>query len=202
MNYFQYKVKEPMGKIWALFQRLGKLSEEEIKGTRCEYLHTMEIIRSALAGNILLTDDAIRGFNLLAYENACKVNDKNNVRGNVSKELFIVDTSGAEDESEKVSFGDISERKLQRLSDEFEDVIDSRTFEQNLKWLLGVRNEYIVEYGVDVVSLLTGALDGITEAKETLVNFAKKNKVFLDVVSEICESGDHEVLLERLSLVI
>ena len=46
-----------MGKIWALFQRLGKLSEEEIKGTRCEYLHTMEIIRSALAGNILLTDE-------------------------------------------------------------------------------------------------------------------------------------------------
>ena len=89
MNYFQYKVKEPMGKIWALFQRLGKLSEEEIKGTRCEYLHTMEIIRSALAGNILLTDDAIRGFNLLAYENACKVNDKNNVRGNVSKELAL-----------------------------------------------------------------------------------------------------------------
>lgn len=200
MNYFNYKPEAQMGKVWSLFERLGTLSEEEIvSSSRHDYSHTMDIIKSALAGNIPLSEEGIRNFNLQGYEYTCKTNDKIVARQNVDKELFIVDSIGEKDEDIRVHFGDISERKLKSLDTAFDEMLDNSDFELNLLCLCGVREDYIIKEGIDVVDLLYSALSGIKDASEILVNLLKKDSKLMNLVSSLCESCDHDILLNRLA---
>ena len=86
--------------------------------------HTLDIISSALSGNIPLEDENLSTFNLQAYEARCRANDKNTMRANVDKMLYIVDSGVMEESSgEKLSYGDIAERNLPRNQDDYNLVL-------------------------------------------------------------------------------
>lgn len=200
MNYFDYKPKCQMGKVWALFQKLAKLTDEEILADdRHNYTHTLDIISSALSGNISLEDENLSTFNLQAYEARCRANDKNTMRANVDKMLYIVDSGVMEESSgEKLSYGDIAERNLPRNQDDYNLVLSRTSMDENLNYLCSLRNEYIINHGVDIVELLKSSLSGIRDATGKLTELAQKDERISETLMYLCEdsrdSEDGELL--------
>lgn len=198
MNYYKYQNTKPMSKVWSLFKDLDNMSAEQIERlySDSDYSHTLDIVKAALNGSIVLTDDAIRSFNLQAYEYRCKENDKN---GNIKKSkdvLNIVEFDNSEDDA-KVGYGDISDRKLQSIEDSFEEIMNSSTFESNIRELYGIRSKYIVEHGIDLVSVLISSLKGIPEA----INEIKKlmcDTSIKDLIVSLCEDSRDGKLLRVL----
>lgn len=201
MRYFKYQNNQSMSKVWSLFADLGRMTPEQkakIYGTS-DYSHTLEIVRSALNGNIPLTDEAISQFNLGAYEMSSRLNDKKAKIKEAKKVLNIVEFDNS-DEDIRVGFGDVSDRKLSTIDESFEEILNNDEFECSIRELLNIRSTYIVEHGIDLVSVLLSALKGIPEAVKSLKGLMSDNKVY-DLVTGLCNNS-HGGLIPRLEAVV
>lgn len=198
MNYFKYQNAKPMSRVWSLFRNLGDIPHDKLASmySTSDYSHTLEIVRSALNGSISLTEEDVRDFNLQAYEHACSNNDKNNRRKMASKSLNIVDVDSSEDDV-RVGYGEVSSRSLASIEDSFEEVMSSKNFEENIRELYGIRSKYIIEKGVDIVSVLTCSLKGIPEAVSELRTLMK-DTTLKDLITSLCEDSRDGELLRRL----
>lgn len=197
MRYFKYQISKPMSKVWSLFSDLGGIDKQKLYGNSDS--HTIEIIESAVRGNIVLTDD----FNLLAYEKRCQENDKFNRSKDVSKCVNIVDDASSDDDM-KVGYGDISNRRLSSYLDieenDFDKVESSTSFEESVRKLYEVREKYIIESGVDLVTLIKGALNGIPEAlSEIRLVIEDSTEEVKDLIVSLCENSNGK-LLKTLSM--
>lgn len=201
MRYFKYQNNQSMSKVWSLFADLGRMTPEQkakIYGTS-DYSHTLEIVHSALNGNIPLTDEAISQFNLGAYEMSSRLNDKKAKIKKAKKVLNIVEFDNS-DEDIRVGFGDVSDRKLSTIDESFEEILNNDEFECSIRELLNIRSTYIVEHGIDLVSVLLSALKGIPEAVKSLKDLMSDNKVY-DLVTGLC-SNSYGGLIPRLEAVV
>lgn len=197
MNYFNYMPDgmAHLGKIWTLFE---SMSADEIN--RNSYEYSLDIIKSALQGNISFDCTETNGkFPLREYTYGCKKNEKIARRAKVKKELFIVD-SFTEDENEKIGFGDISERVLKDIDTLFDEMLDTESFEQSIEALLGIRNEYLVKEGVDIVELVKGSLKKVNNSVKTLSKFAKKDNRLKSILEGLLGTGHGDEVLERLMI--
>lgn len=204
MKYFAYKPSKTIGKVFRLFDKLGDLSEGEIlKQESLRYTHTCDIIASALNGNIDLSDDKIRDFNLAGYEYKCTKTSKLAEKNNTKKELFIVPDVTVDEEATKTSFGDVSERRLHSVNkaeELFDKVLDEESFYQNLDALYSIRTPYIVEKGVDIVNLLYSAITGVKDADKLLSEYTKKDSNLNEIINGVCLSEKHDLLVGRLKV--
>lgn len=206
MNYFNYQPNVPMGRVWGLFTKLGELSEEECLGKtayNCDYAHTLEIVNAALSGTIPTSEEDLRTFDLLAYEIQCRTNDKISQAHQVDKCLFIVDSNEtSEKEETRVGYGDISSRKLKTVEEAFESIENIDSFEANINQLLNIRKDYMTSEGIDLLSIIINSLKGIPEATSKLSELVKVNVNLRDLIMSLCEDGQENALLERLTATI
>lgn len=199
MNYFNYQPEGTLGRVWSLFAGLDRISEEEklCKSRRsCAYSHTLEIVNAAMNGSLSTEDADVEEFNLEAYEFRCRENDTKNKIKQTEKLLYIVDSTGEDDES--VGFGDISERKLKSVEESFEILESLTSFESNLLKLYNIRSEYIRDRGVDVVGVLSSSLKGIPDAVSQIKELIGENSRLRDLVVSLCEDGSEGLLMSRL----
>lgn len=202
MKYFHYQATKPMSQVWSLFKDLGMMSEsqKELLYNGSDYSHTLDIVKAALNGSISLSEEAVQSFNLTAYEYACRRNEKNG-KYNESKDLLhIVDYDGSEDDV-RVGYGEVSSRKIKSIDESFDEIMNSQTFEANIRELCGVRKKYIMEQGIDLVSVLIGALKGVPEALKEIKKVIKDSKI-LDLVVSLCENGSDGRLLRALEAAV
>lgn len=194
MNYFNYMPEgmSHLGKVWGLFD---SMSLDEIN--RCPYEYSLEIVKSALQGNITLEESEGEKFPLKEYTYGCRRNEKIVKRSKAKKELFIVD-SYTEDENEKIGFGDVSERVLKDIDMLFDEMIDDETFEQSLMSLMGIRNEYLVKEGVDIVELVKGALKNVKASIKTLSRLSRNDRRLRFIVEGLLGTGHGDEVLGRL----
>lgn len=207
MNYFKHHVNKPIGRVWSLFTELSKANEsiksKQGKSVGVEFSHTVEIVNAALSGSIQLDDDSLDNFNLSAYEFACHENEKIVKCAKVSKELFIVDDYNSDSDTEKrVGFGDISMRRLGTKDKNLEEVINSEAFGESLSQLLGIRSTVAVDYGVDIVRALYGALIGTVGAIELVQKVTEQNKQVEEIITTLCNSSRSGELQGRLQAVM
>lgn len=207
MNYFKHHVNRPTGRVWSLFTELSKANESmklnQKKKVGVEFSHTLEIVNAALSGSIQLDDDSIDTFNLSAYEFACQENEKIVKCAKVNKELFIVDDYNSESDTEKrVGFGDISMRRLGTKDKNLEEIINSEAFGESLSQLLGIRSTVAVDYGVDIVRALYGALIGTVGAVELVRKVTEQNKQVEEIITTLCNSSRSGELQGRLQAVM
>lgn len=198
MNYFNYVPTGTthLGKVWNLFD---SMSMEEINIHSYEY--SLEIVRSALQGNIILdADEEEKSFSLKDYTFGCKRNEKISRRANTKKELFIVD-SFTEDENDKIGFGDVSERVLKDIDVMLDVMLDDATFEQSILALLGIRDEYLVKEGVDVVELIKGSLNNVKESIKMLSKLSRRDGRLRSIIEGLLGTGHGDEVLKRLSVV-
>lgn len=194
MRYFKYQNSKPMSKVWMLFKDLKGMPLEKLEMIyQGNNSHTIEIIKAALNGSINMSDDAVLNFNLQAYEYKCKENDEVGNNERIKDELHIVDMGNSE-ESDKVGYGDISSRKLSYRDDLFNEVINNGDFEKSIKDLLGIRNEYIVEKGIDIVQVLLHALKGIPDAVKELTGFMNIDEKVDMIVKTLCENSEGRLI--------
>ena len=196
MRYFDYQQKGALGKVWSLFTGLSSISTEEKlykSKYHCDYSHTLEIVNAALNGTISTSDE---DFNLEAYENVCKKNDKIAKTKSYETVLYIVDK--IDDEKERENFGDVSSNKLKIKEDPYEDSENVINFSSSLSALLNLRGKYMKTTGVDIVKTLKGSLLGIPESTKLINRLIKKDSVLNEIVVSLCESGQKCNLIDRL----
>ena len=187
-----------MSNVWSLFKDLNTMTPSQIERLYADsdYSHTLDIVKAALNGSIPLTDDAVREFNLQAYEYKCKENDKN---GNFKKSKDVLNIVEFDNSEEDVNtrYGDISDRKLKVVEDAFEEVMSSDTFEANIRELYNIRTKYIIEHGIDLVSVLISSLKGIPEAVAEIKTIMC-DTVVKDLIVSLCEDSRDGKLLRTL----
>ncbi len=200
MNYFKYQPQGQMGEIWSLFADLRDAQVECLEKkdsiNRCEYSHTYQILSSAMNGTIF----DLERFNLREYEYACQERDKIIAYNKSKKELSIVDDELSEDGDAKKSPNTINVSKLKRFEEAFQLVIENEDFENCLRELLNIREDYVEEKGFDPILMLKNALMGIPDAVKGLREV--KDKRFQELVSSLCELGGEGTLMLRLSEVV
>lgn len=198
MKYYKYQNTKPMSNVWSLFKDLNTMTPSQIERLYADsdYSHTLDIVKAALNGSIPLTDDAVREFNLQAYEYKCKENDKN---GNFKKSKDVLNIVEFDNSEEDVNtrYGDISDRKLKVVEDAFEEVMSSDTFEANIRELYNIRTKYIIEHGIDLVSVLISSLKGIPEAVAEIKTIMC-DTVVKDLIVSLCEDSRDGKLLRTL----
>lgn len=182
-----------MSEIWALFRDMGRAPQQGSLVELPEYSHTLDIIKAALSGTISLTSESVSNFNLAAYEYKCRENDTNNKFEKAKKEVHIVEFDNSEDDN-KVGYGDISDRKLRYADDAFEQVSRDDEFEANLRELINYRDKYIVERGIDLVSVMIGALKGIPVAVNELKNLVSLDEKISSIVTCLCGNSNDTLI--------
>ena len=191
MNYFDYQYKGNMGKIWSLFSDLKYAPQESIDSLnstrRCPYSHTIEIINSAMNGNIY----APERFDL----RGCQKQERINKISEASKLLAIVDES-EEEEEVGYGYGEISSNKIKLIEDAYQILEDDIAFQESLKELYGIRSKYIVDFGIDPVELLKGALRGIPESIDLVKKL--KDSYLKEILVNLCELGSDGLLMQFL----
>lgn len=180
-----------MGAVWGLFAGLSGEQESLIalksndKMTKCDYSHTLEIMNSAMNGNISSYSD---DFDLKAYEIRCTMTDEIELGTSRKKFLTIVDTVNT-DEADSVGYGEISSNKLRTLEDAFEDLENKDEFDKNLQDLYALRRDYMVSEGIDIVQMLYNSLDGIPEAVAEVRVLTEKDEKLKSIVGALCENS-------------
>lgn len=198
MNYFKYQYQNSLGKIWPLFKGLQGAADECLErnksGFWCDYGHTLEILRSAMNGNLRVPDSEDAEFDLRLYEFACQKTDNITRKKSYQKILTIVDTQERDDK--EVGYGEVSMNKLCIQEDLFDEVEQSESFERGFNELLEVRSEYIVKKGIDPVELLRNAIRGIPSAITGIQRLCDEK--MKRVVVSLCEQGSQGLLQSRL----
>lgn len=186
MKYFKYQYQDSMGDIWGLFSGLSE-SVESINN-RGLYGHTIEIINSAMNGN--LSSNSEDEFDLKAYEMRCKKTDDIELDKTREKYLSIVDTVNGDD-NDSVGYGEISSNKLSSLEDAFGEFEKRDEFDTTLLKLFNMRSTYLINEGVDIIDTLINSLDGIPEAVDEMQELIINDSFLRDIVSILCENGNN-----------
>lgn len=194
MNYFRYQETGSLGGVWQLFSGLADLSKEwttkkRNEGATWDYGHSLEIISSALNGN--LVDEE---FNLKAYEIACANTDSIELGKRRARYLTIVDTVNG-DEDSPVGYGEISsnDSRLRSIEDAFDLLNDNDEFESYLKELYNIRRSYIVDKGIDPVEMLLNSLKGLPEAVSGISVLVRDDTLLKDIVFALCENSSNSL---------
>ena len=173
MNYFDYQVNQKMNNVWDLFEELGSLSEEEILDDNAlRYLHTTEIIQSAMGRNI-------------------NDNDMKQQFSEVEKCVAIWDRP-EDSKGGAPAYGTVDANTLKsRVSEvEIEALEDDDAFQRSTKDLETIRSVIIINNGIDIVPLLLGVLAGYKESIEDLKSLVMENKELSDLVKNLCAKGN------------
>lgn len=200
MRYFKYQYSGSMGNIWALFSGIKDAPNEVIEAVKnspnanyCNYEHTLEIINSAMNGNIPNYDDS---FDLKSYEYACQKQDRMEKNSSKNKTYFIVDDDEEEEENKRLGYKEVSSRTLGTSEDAYEMFEENEVFEKSLKDLIDIRSFYTLEFGIDPMELLKSALLGIPEAVKELREISDGR--LKEIITNLCEYGSDGYLLSRL----
>lgn len=197
MNYFRYQYQGSFGEIWEVFHELRDAQEEcnltKEEYNRCEYSHTVNIINSMMNGSVFDRNN----FSLRDYEFACQENDKVSRFNKSKREPAIINESCLDkDGGTKRAPNTVLESDLKIFEEAFERIINDNDLEESLKSLIRVRDDYIVEQGLDPVLVLKNALKGIPEAIKELkeVKDSKLKEIYLSLL----ESCSENTLISRL----
>lgn len=195
MNYFKYQFQGSMGPIWALFSELEGAAEEtsamKDSWNRCDYGHTLDIIHSAMNGNILSENGE---FSLKNYEYACQKQERVDRLSMQDKLISIVELEDTEDK--RVGYKEVASNKLKYVEEAYSVLENNEMFERCLSELVELRSMYIVELGIDPMELLRNALRGIPSAVKELKNI--KDSKLKEIVVSLCEYGTNGYLQSRL----
>lgn len=151
---------------------------------------TEEIINAGLEGRI----DFTKVFNLDAYEFTVRNNEKMNTEKRRAKEVFI-DYSSTETEKESslrnggITMDAVAVSAVEKLSDAFEEVVDSSELSYAIETIKSLNDDFIIENGVNLISVIKKAVEGFPQAKATLKRVCEEYSIVSEQVHIILKSG-------------
>ena len=147
-----------------------------------------EIIRAGLEGRINLNVP----FNLRGYEYTIKCTERMKKEQNKFKTLYI----DFENDKENTQRGSglynadyVSQNCINKMHDAYEEIADSAELQSAIATIKSLNSDFIIEYDVDLVSLIKRAVGGFPEAREKLANVCKEFELVGEQVKLILSSG-------------
>lgn len=172
--------------IWGLFTQMKDMPSLPVE-------HALEIVERAMEGAI----DLDREFNLYGYDYAIKTGKKRKAIKNLSTETFI-DFSGCRDDKQNdveskggVSI-DVVSFQADALSDarnEFECLLDNAELQCAIESIKSLNEDFMVEYSIDLISLIRKAVKGIPQAVLKLKGVCDEMPCVAEQVKVVLSSG-------------
>jgi hypothetical protein len=173
-SFGSYKgVDELPDVVVGLFSSMMERPEKSVE-------YAEEIINAALEGRINFDKE----FNMGAYENSIRNNTRMNAQDRMKKETFFTD-----DDLDEAYKGGVSENKVSDDRDDYASFED----EDEVKWAVNSikaeNNTYRIDYGINLIKLLKGAVKGFPHAIERLKEVCNEFKQVNEWVQVILKSG-------------
>lgn len=174
--------------VWVIFKGIDKFSS--VDGFRIE--HVSEMLDAACEGKIDLTRD----FNLAAYERKILETEYKNSLKKASKIKFISfadsDTELEDDlRSGGMTINDVSymNSKMSDIKSDFDEFFDNEELKSAINSIQQLNEDFITEYGVDLVVLLKKAASGLPQAIQKLKEVCSEFTVVAETIKVILASG-------------
>lgn len=155
-----------------------------------------EVVSAGLQGRI----DFSKEFNLDAYEATIRKN-KHLLKENERRKKTYLDFSGGGDDFDEVtSKGGIKADfeildSIEEVKDAYEEVLASDELKYAVATIKSLNNDFITDYGLDLIFALKKAVKGIPQAVEEVKQVCEDFKVVSDLVHVILNSGQSIDLL-------
>ena len=143
--------------------------------------YALEILEGYNSGRI----DKNRDFYVWGYIKAIKDNSSNETYREQKKKVYIFES---DDEFCSDNTAGISSKLLAEKKDEYMDFLEDEELKYTVLKYKGLRQDYIIAEGYDIVLLLKGALQGVPDAVENLKRLCEMEQ-FAEMVQIILASG-------------
>lgn len=189
LDCFYYSRKESVDPaIWAIFRGIERYNS--VDGFQIE--HVSEMLDAACEGKI----DLSRDFNLAAYERKILETEYKNSIKKASKIKFI---SFADSDTELegdlrdggVTLDDVSymSSKFSDVKSEIDQFFDDEELKSAIDSIQQLNEDFVTEYGVDLVVLLKKAAAGLPQAVAKLKEVCAEFSVVAETIKVILSSG-------------
>lgn len=148
-----------------------------------------EIISAGLNGKI----DFTREFDLDAYEATIRKNQRL-LRENEKKKKSYIDFSGSSDDFDDVACSGgikadfIQLDSIEEMKDAFEEVLSNEDLAYAVSTIKSLNDEFISDFGVDLVFALKKAVQGIPQAVEEIKNICSEFSIVSELIETILSS--------------
>lgn len=148
-----------------------------------------EIVKAGLQGNINFQKE----FNLDAYEATIRKN-QHLLKESERKKKAYFDYSGANDDyDEVISSGGIKADfikldSIEEMKDAFEEVLLNEELKYAVSTIKSLNDEFISDYGTDVIFALKRAVQGIPQAIEEIKHICEEFSLVSELIETILES--------------
>lgn len=156
-----------------------------------------EIITAGLQGRI----DFSKEFNLDAYEATIRKN-QHLLKESERKKKSYIDFSGAGDDFDDVANSGgvkadfVQLESIEEMKDAFEEILLNEELEYAVSTIKSLNDEFISDYGTDLIFALKRAVQGIPQAVEEIKNICQEFSLVSELVETILSSKQEvEVLL-------
>ena len=155
-----------------------------------------EIVSAGLQGRI----DFSKDFNLDAYEATIRKN-QHLLKESERKKKTYIDFSGSGDDFDEVaSSGGIkadfeSFNSVEEMTDAFEEVLLNEELEYAVSTIKSLNNDFIADYGTDLIFALKNAVRGVPQAVEEIKNICKDFVVVSELIETVLKSNKSVELL-------
>ena len=153
---------------------------------------SLDIIRGGLKGTI----NTNRPFNMRGWEYTYLKNERLGTFKKQAKQKYIAHgVGGNSDEfNQAMRSGGITEDQLaisaiEELTDAFEELIDNEELNYAISTIKSLNEDFILDYDVDLVSLIKKAVGGYHSSIEKLKEVCEEFTLVADYVKVILESG-------------
>lgn len=175
-------------KVWGIFSDM-MVQQKEVR-------HVAEIVSSAVNGNI----DIDRPFNLYGYDMAVELG-KNKAKKAKAKFKKSIDFFADGRDREEGMEGDITiealsyrVNALDAAKDEYEDLFDNAELCSAVENIKALQEDIMLEYNVDIITLLRRGLEQVPEAVKTLADICRDNLCIAAQIKTVLQSGKFDEL--------
>lgn len=170
-------------KVLGLFEKMDEVTEE----LDC----TMEIIEAALEGYI----DFEKEFNLAGY--VYRIHQKHRLWENNKRKKYIHIINS--EDSDEAGDGGVCLSHLVSEENTYEEIEQKAEVKYYVKKLYSIRQEFLIDEGIDLIPLLKNAVACVPQAVNTLKKLCEEFDYISEIVMVLLGSGESiDVLLKEV----
>lgn len=174
---FAYNTKVS-DEVWCLFSSMADTPSKSVP-------YVDEILNASFKGKIALN----RTFNLEGYCYTVRENLKMKAGQKAQKELFLFESDSDEEYEGSSRNGGVSTNRFDKLEDGFNELEDDDELLSAIQSIKNIREDFLLDEGVDLVKLLKSATEFLPQAIEELKKVCEEFELIGEQIQIIIKSG-------------
>ena len=170
--------KKVADEVWCLFSSMADMPSKSVP-------YVDEILNASFKGKIALN----RTFNLEGYCYTVRENLKMKAGQKAQKELFLFESDSDEEYEGSSRNGGVSTNRFDKLEDGFNELEDDDELLSAIQSIKNIREDFLLDEGVDLVKLLKSATEFLPQAVEELKKVCEEFELIGEQIQIIIKSG-------------